>query len=312
MITKGPLNPSVAQVATLFYSSAREGFADFLRQYDLDDSSGAVLLPAYIGWSPREGSGVLDPVVEQGRSHGFYELHDDLTVDIHDLGRRLRSGRFRVVVIIHYYGRIEPRMTQIAEMTAAYGAVLIEDLAHGFFSSQLGGGGQHGKICLFSLHKMLPLTDGGMIVYRDPRLIKLQCETRPELARKILEYDWPSITRLRRRNFLGLSERLRSLSEHGAQFELLWPELGAHEVPQTLPVRIFNADRDAVYRSMNNAGYGMVSLYHTLVAEIGTFQPSMQNLSNQIINFPVHQDVETPQLDSLVQAFAKALKKHGA
>ena len=36
-----------------FYESAREGFQDFLSQY-CDSPRDGVLLPAFVGWTPRE------------------------------------------------------------------------------------------------------------------------------------------------------------------------------------------------------------------------------------------------------------------
>lgn len=63
LVTKAAVDRDGYRVPKLFYTSAREGFEDFLknlpeRPVPLD----GVLLPAFIGWSPREGSGVFDPI----------------------------------------------------------------------------------------------------------------------------------------------------------------------------------------------------------------------------------------------------------
>src|SRR5665648_1295531 len=55
--------------------------------------------------------------------------------------------------------------------------------------------------------------------------------------------------------------------EHGDLFTLLWPSLNRTDVPQSVPVCITGRNRDQIYATMNRKGYGLVSLYHTLIAE---------------------------------------------
>lgn len=286
-----------------FYRSAREGMRDFLSNI-LPEPQDGVLLPAFIGWSPNEGSGVFDPVGDLGNHFGFYDLNPDLTVDLKDLERKLASGRYRVLVMIHYFGRTEPALSTVSELAERYGVLLVEDLAHGFFSSARGDeAGSFGHVRLFSLHKMFPLTQGGLITYSTPALVKGQKSTMAELAVEVLSYNWDAIGTARRANFAGITERLKSLPEFGRAFQLLWPELGASDVPQTLPVRIVGNSRDHIYKRMNEDGFGMVSLYHTLIDHVRSDFDSMMDLSRHIINFPVHQDVAPSSLDSLVSAF---------
>ncbi len=64
-----------------FYESARQGFEDFLKNAPLADTRD-VLLPAFVGWSSREGSGVYDPVSNLDLQATFYPLNRDLTVDL--------------------------------------------------------------------------------------------------------------------------------------------------------------------------------------------------------------------------------------
>ncbi|WP_407571572.1 DegT/DnrJ/EryC1/StrS family aminotransferase [Deinococcus altitudinis] len=283
---------------------------DFLAQPEvLPDGSAGVLLPAFIGWSPREGSGVFDPVRTLGVRAGFYSLNADLTVDLHTLETALQGGSYRVLVVIHYYGRTETKMHEIQKLAEQYGAILVEDLAHGFYSAILGGlAGTYGAVNLFSLHKMFPTpgAEGGMVAYRDCRYLHGQQETAPELARLILNYDWAGIARVRRAHFQELTRRLSVLPECGTAFELLWPDLAQTDVPQTLPVRILGGNRDQIYQAMNADGYGMVSLYHTLIDNVQEF-PEMVALSRTITNFPVHQDMDAACLDGLIASFKTAL-----
>ncbi|NEN05461.1 DegT/DnrJ/EryC1/StrS aminotransferase family protein [Diaminobutyricibacter tongyongensis] len=307
IVTKTARDQDTGRRPSLFYGSAREGMRDFLA-HTLASPDDGVLLPAFIGLSPREGSGVLDPVLSVGAQAGFYNLNPDLTVDVDDLERRLSTDSYRVVVIIHYYGRTEPRLAAIRTLADATGALVVEDLAHGFFTALSGGtAGRHGHLNLFSLHKMFPFDDGGMVQYATTDLLRGQAQTRPELAQRILDYDWATIARARRENFLVLSERLAALPECGRDFDFLWEHLGDDDVPQTLPVRILSDRRDAIYAGMNADGYGMVSLYHTLIEQVrGRFEV-LEELSRHIINFPVHQDVRVADVDGMLESFRRHL-----
>ncbi|GAB3611838.1 aspartate aminotransferase family protein [Humibacter ginsengisoli] len=307
IVQKTALEVSTARRPTLFYESARAGMRDFLTN-TLKSPDEGVLLPGYIGQSPREGSGVLDPVREVGVRRGFYDLRSDLTVNLDDLQRALAEQIYRVVVVIHYFGRSEPRIAEVRALADKYGALLVEDLAHGFFTAHVSGGaGKHGHVTLYSLHKMFPFADGGMVQYLCPELMTRQASSRPELAQRLLDYDWGGIAHTRRRVFLELTDRLASLPERGRDFELLWPSLAYNDVPQTLPVVVLGDGRDNIYFGMNADGYGVVSLYHTLIEECQGRFPELTTLSRHILNFPVHQDVQTGDLGGMIESFRRHL-----
>ena len=298
----------MARRPAFFYRSAREGMQDFLSNVRGSDSRG-VLLPGFIGWSHKEGSGVYDPVQSLEMRAGFYGLREDLTLDLNQVADLARTGEYRILVVIHYFGRAETQMSEVRQMADEYGLLLVEDLAHAFFTSMIGrSAGLYGDINLYSLHKMFPMPIGGMVTYSSDSLVHGQQSTMPQLATEVMSFDWEAISQRRRDNFVGLVERLNAMSEVGDRFHLLWPELNEKDVPQTLPVLISGDDRDSVYMSMNKHGYGMVSLYHTLIKEVRFSYPALHQLSRHIINFPIHQDVMAKDLDDLVHAFRIALR----
>lgn len=302
-IAKTAIDRSNFLEPALFYRSAREGMRDFLANV-LPEPRDGVLLPAFIGWSPNEGSGVFDPVAELGKQFGFYDLKPDLTVDLVDLERMLASGGYRALVVIHYFGRTDPALSTISALAQRFNVLLIEDLAHGFFSSVKGRqAGSYGQVRLYSLHKMFPLTEGGLVTYSSRALLRGQKSTKDELAVDVMSYNWDAISATRRANFDGITERLMALAGLGRQFQLLWPELNASDVPQSLPIRVLGDARDDIYKRMNEDGFGMVSLYHTLIDHVRNDFGAMTDLSRHIINFPVHQDVDLDLLDTLVSSF---------
>src|SRR5215204_5229555 len=110
-----------------------------------------VLLPAYIGWSHREGSGVFDPVRELGLSYQFYQVDHELRIDLEDLRRQLEAHSPSVLLLIHYFGYIDPGYPKAAELAQRHDAVLVEDEAHAMLTDLVGGAcGRLGDVCLFS------------------------------------------------------------------------------------------------------------------------------------------------------------------
>lgn len=312
-ITKTAVEPDGFAAPSLFYGAAREGMQDLLAQPEVWRATPRrILLPAFIGWSANEGSGVFDPVTGLGLEPGFYDLSEDLAVDLASLEARLAEKQYDVVVVIHYFGRTERSVERIRSLTDQHGAMLLEDLAHAWFTHALGGpAGRTGQVSLYSLHKMLPMprARGGMLVYREPARVTGQVETAPELARHVLDHDTLGIARRRQENFRALTGLLQAMPEHGRAFELMWPHLDDDDAPQTLPARILGEgreNRDHVYAAMNADGYGMVSLYHTLIEDLREHE-AMLDLSRHIINFPVHQDVAPDDYPGLVDSFARAL-----
>lgn len=312
-VAKGATDPQAFRRPALFYRSAREAFRDFLERLPAEPDS-TVLLPAFIGWSPREGSGVHDPVEQLGLPAAFYRLRRDLTVDLPDLSRRLTEGRHRAVVVIHYYGRTDPNLAAIAELARTHGVPLVEDSAHAFFSAARGGvAGSFADLSLYSLHKMFPLADGGMAVYRDPGLLRGQTGTAPELAAQVLSYDWAGIAEARRRNFAVATDLLGDVRHQGSPIELIWPELPATDVPQTLPLYVLTENRDALYERLNAAGLGVVSLYHTLIPALRDGEyPESAWAAAHVLNLPVHQDVDPARLPALVEALVRAMDRSSA
>src|SRR3954453_8310837 len=101
--------------ACLSFKNARTAFKAFLASQQFG-SGQCVLLPSYIGWSAREGSGVFDPIMELGLPYSFYRLDEQLNIDLDDLESKLNSNRTKVVVLIHYFGRVDPNGRRAAEM----------------------------------------------------------------------------------------------------------------------------------------------------------------------------------------------------
>lgn len=274
-------------------------------------SRGTVLLPAYVGWSPREGSGVFDPLRELAAQYAFYRVDRALRIDLDDIRKRLESIRPGVVLLIHYFGFPDPAYREVARLAREAGALVVEDEAHALFSDLVGGAcGRAGNASLFSLHKMLPVPSGGLLVVNDPGLGCGEPESGSEqsgLVSYLGQYDLASIAAVRVRNATFLTEALAPLAP---DLEPLRPELPPGVIPQTLPVILKRAPRDEIYRLMNEAGFGVVSLYHSLIAELSTEEfPDSYWLSRRILNLPVHQDTTIDALAEMVDHLQELLAR---
>ena len=106
---------------------------------------------------------------------------------------------------------------------------------------------------------------------------------------------------------MDLTALLEPLAGRVDPFRAGWDGSDA-DVPQTYPVLVRTVSRYRLYDAMNAAGFGVVALYHTLVSLIGESEfPESHDVSRQVLNLPVHQDLGGAQLDALVAHMAESI-----
>jgi dTDP-4-amino-4,6-dideoxygalactose transaminase len=274
----------------------------------LNIEGGSVLLPAYIGWSPREGSGVFDPIASLGLNYEFYALDEGLRIEMESLQAALRSGRIRVLVLIHFFGFVDPAFEEVVKLARDHGVFVLEDEAHAMLTDMVGGiCGRLGDACIYSFHKMLPVESGGAVVLNDPASsLAGKLSTGSGFPMPVFDFDLAAIAARRRANSLLLDRLVRDLAPG---IEPLFGAPRSGVVPQTYPVLIRSGSRDDLYHRMNAAGFGVVSLYHTLIAEISPEQfPATADISRKIMNLPVHQDATPGELEAMMGSLAFLVK----
>ncbi len=282
---------------TVLFPSAREAFRAFLARNVAPGKR--VLLPAYIGWSAREGSGVFDPIAAVGLAPAFYRVDGSLHLDLADLEQQLATG-VAVVVLIHYFGHVDPAYREAVALARKYGAIVVEDEAHSMFTDLFAGTcGRLGDVCLFSLHKLLPVAIGGALVVNPPGRALVEGITGDPAIASPWSYDLHRMVDARRRNAALLAELLRPLA---GRVDPLWT-LPPEEVPQTFAVTVRGTSRDQLYENMNAAGFGVVSLYHTMISALPAEEfPISHQLARTVMNLPVHQEAAEPALRAMVAA----------
>jgi len=297
----------------IYFNKGRQAFYWLLRQLGAHPGQ-KILLPAYIGWSPREGSGVFDPVSDLELDPVFYHMSPDLTIDCDDFLSKLFNNPVRFALIIHYFGFVDKAYHELIEALINKGVVIIEDSAHALLTDLVGS--VCGRLCdasIFSLHKILPVEIGGLLAIRNDSPISpiIRCREGQDLnVLNPWEYDLAEIACIRIRNYKYWIDRLQPYNK---MLEPLHPILCNREIPQSLPLLVNSGSRDHLYLRMNELGFGVVSLYHTLIKEIDPriFQIETA-LSRHITNFPVHQDVTLESIDSMLKALDGFFTNSGA
>ena len=302
---------------TFYYQTARYAMKDFLSHMYEEAcfrKKLKVLLPGYIGVSPKEGSGIYDPIVELSDivEPIFYKMTPDLFIDVEDAASCISSQKSETFVFlrVNYFGFIDPRSSLIDDLVHAAGGFVLEDNAHAFFTYHL----QTAHKCdaaFFSLHKQFPFEKGGMLAITNDSLrgLNLSGYSDPKADEDPWRYDMSAITKACRQNFFVLQEL-------ASKAGLPWVPLRSISVndsivPQTFPIVLLGSDRYAVYLEMNEQGYGVTSLYHTLIEPLR--EPRYEDavrLSGKILNLPVHQDCFGCDYSKLIQALKNACQRH--
>ncbi|TXF77541.1 DegT/DnrJ/EryC1/StrS family aminotransferase [Chryseobacterium sp.] len=301
MITKKAENRGLYRRAWQYTDSARAAWSKIIAQYKVNHPAGKILLPSYIGWSANEGSGIFDSVKESGLEFAFYELDARLEINFSHLKEQVSKDTNQLVLLVHYFGFTDSKYNEICEWLAENNIAFVEDCAHAWLTDLVGGScGRRGSYAFYSLHKLLPVESGGVMVNNFPD---------SDVDRSVnpffdLGYDLYKIYSIRRSNYIILCNLLKNIKG----IDVVYKELQDGICPQTLPVIVENYDRSKLYHEMNEKGYGMVSLYHTMITQL-TDSPfgAAADLSKRIINFPIHQDVSEGQLINMAQELNKIL-----
>lgn len=304
-IEKKPCNEKNFCYEMKCFSSAREAFKKVLQAY-VQEEDVTVFLPAYIGWSPNEGSGIYDPICEMHIKHIFYSFVEGLIIDIDSVHRLLKtiSGR-KIFLMVHYFGYIDPGYKELICLLKREGVFVIEDAAHALYTHLIDGVCGLGDCVIYSFHKMLPFSDGGAICTENiteewwSRIIP------GEKDYSFYKYELGLIAKKRKENALYWERLLKNnkkvkILRKAADYK--------NQTPQTFPILLYEGDRYEVYQQMNRLGYGIISLYHTMIKPIADMKDIVINdISNHILNLPVHQDTEEAEIRKMYDVFTEII-----
>jgi len=310
LLTKSPQKTGCFQRRIRFTRSARIGFQMILKNIDFGPTD-TILLPAYIGITDREGSGVMDPVKAVHVKTEFYPVDYQLAGDLDYIRDCLASRDIKAILVIHYFGIAQTEMTALKTLCEQHNTVLIEDCAHAWRSSLNSTPlGEYGDYSFGSIHKYLAAHDGGFVKWRKGLACEGSITPEKEISTSSLAAfacaDYLSIADIRLRNYKYLSQQLANQ----VGIKVMYPELALGIVPLNLPVVVSGMSREKLYFELIDRGFTLIALYHRLIPEIDREQfPISYWLSEKILNLPVHQDTGIEDLRGLVEALQRILSK---
>lgn len=261
-----------------------------------------ILLPAYIGFSSREGSGVFDPVQATKMQYEFYGLDKDLNVLLTDLTKKIKKNVGQILFLIHYFGFKDKNLDKIKRIARKNNMLVIEDFAHALFTFWQDAVVSF-DYAIFSLHKLLPVAAGGLALSKSAFKGK-----QVESNYNFYNFDLAAIAQKRVGNYCFILRNLNKVAKVNG-IVILRKKLGL-AVPQTFPIMLPSRElRDYLYFELNQRGFGVISLYHELVAAIPRSYADEYDVAGRILNLPVHQDVTEKQLADLLSLMLKLIKK---
>jgi perosamine synthetase len=159
---RGSAHFPCAEAAGSFWYNGRAAIWQALRLLGLKPGARAVV-PAYCCGSE------LDVLLKAGLTPVFYRVHPHLAADLDHI-RVLCREPVELLYVIHYFGFSQP-MDSIRDIAREFGLTIIEDNAHGLYSSDPKGRllGTIGDAGIFSFIKTLPLPDGGGLLMNHGR-----------------------------------------------------------------------------------------------------------------------------------------------
>ena len=310
MITKEPLSFNNCFQNRIYFESAREGFASILESLS-NEKEIKILLPAYIGITDTEGSGVFDPVISTNTKYTFYKLNRDLSIEKESFLEILENDSdINVILVVHYFGFIQNDMEWLSNVVRRFNLLLIEDCAHALHGSTFNGIelGSFGDYSLFSIHKILPTNDGGFIKISPAN--KLTHKEHTISLSTLVNYsnaDFLCINQKRRDNYnLYIKNGLSSIRN----IELLYPILPDSVVPLNFPILVKEGLREKLYFILIDKNVITISLYYRLIEQIKeSIYPISHYISNSILNLPVHQDTTENDIISIVDALKESFEE---
>ena len=254
---------------------------------------------------------MLDPIQDLAIPFDFYRVNHDLSADLSDLERLIKNLHVLMVVVIHYFGFPQAETDRIKRICSAHGVYLLEDCAHCIHTlGTTSGLGSKGDFSLYSMHKTLPVPDGGILRINNPTVsvppLDLQDSIASESLTVILNANIDQVSSARISNY----KLLLGLLPSSPEYDFLCPNLAPGVVPLNFPLFIRRRDRFWVYKALLDVEIQTTALYYELVSAISkTLFPVSHSVSRKILNLPTHQDLTQDDLVKMAATFMSLLSR---
>jgi dTDP-4-amino-4,6-dideoxygalactose transaminase len=143
-------------------SSGRDCIYFILSSLKLN-SNHKILLPSYLCHT------ILYPIKEEKIKYNFYKINKNLEIDLNDLRKKIKKEKPNIILVINYFGFIQPNLAKIKEICQKKGIKLIEDNVQSFLSPHI----LRGDFVFNSYRKFMPVPNGAFLLGKFPQKIKI-------------------------------------------------------------------------------------------------------------------------------------------
>lgn len=301
MITKSAFDDKAFVKNLVFTKSARDAWKLIIESVKKEQGYVNILLPSYIGFTQREGSGVFDPVESTKSSYGFYDIKSDLSIDLDYLEELIKTKKFNILLVIHYFGFCRNDLNKIKHICESNNIIFVEDCAHAFhFGLKQEGLGVSGDLSFYSVHKYLPVKSGGILKNISNKIKLLDLPKKDQISLEVtlqlLKSDYEMIMKKRKSNFYLYKEKLSKVKG----IEIMY-DLNDNEIPQSFPIRVKNKKRESLYFHLMDKNMPTTALYYRLIDDLTADEyPLPHKISEEILNLPLHQDTTSQDIEKIV------------
>ncbi|NQV09152.1 DegT/DnrJ/EryC1/StrS aminotransferase family protein [Candidatus Woesearchaeota archaeon] len=137
----------------IYLASGRDSLEFIIKNFNI--KGGSVLLPAYLCKS------VVKPFKDNKLKTIFYKVNENLEIDVDDLAEKPYKD-VKALLVVHYFGVIQPNIKKISDICGKKNILLIEDMVQ----SSMTEYNPRGDVFFNSYRKIVPLPDGSLLGYK--------------------------------------------------------------------------------------------------------------------------------------------------
>lgn len=281
--------------------SARSGLFSILKYHNQSlKRKPKILMPSYIGWSPKEGSGLLDPVLKAGFAPIFYQIDDKLQPNFEALANLIFLNKKCVLLVVHYFGYKVRFPDNFRDSANLNDVTVVEDWAHDLSQLNYYESPRANNFAIFSLHKWTASNSGGFVAGNYQDLQSLEVAAMPDNDQEIyIKTNLRCISEIRWSNYSRINPSLKGIRK----LVPLFCDSHQFTCPLNLPMlaRTTN-ERHELYQLLMKHDIIPTSLYHILVPQLREIEYAKSiDVSERIINLPLHQDCSESELQLMVE-----------
>jgi len=221
---------------------------------------------------------------------------------IDSLNEKIHNFKPTHILIVNYFGWIIQNRAEVFTSIKSPDHVIIEDFAHCILplvNHELIE--KHADFEVFSIHKILGSNSGGALL-QNQNLVEIKNTIKKA---DLLHYAASSLSLVHSKRMQNFEYLLTKLNEKSSPlFSNFFPDMKKNLIsPLNYPIKVENRNfRHDLYTKLIEHSIFPTSLYYRLIPQINhSNYPVTWEVSNQILNLPIHQDVTIEELDFMLE-----------